>query len=238
MVDNSPGNQFPCYCPREDERCGRIVRIPKPLAQIMIVTCVIEEFASDIKDLGQLQIGFELGSPFKPFNQLMGVFPAASFLALPEHYRKLMSDPTSPIIDFYPTECWIFGFLISGIPKLPFIDESHLLTKRSIYCFGSITGYLAPFVGFKEVTPMSKESRHSGGDPLVLCFVDIINLVQVATVTDQNLDISQKTPACVPYALRHYYYQYLLSIAEAVEDKISILRENDTLLKAKEKLNL
>ncbi|KAI3857729.1 hypothetical protein MKW92_041680, partial [Papaver armeniacum] len=36
-------------------------------------------------------------------------------------------------------------------------------------------------------------------------------------VTDQNLDNWQKTPACVPDALRHYYYQYLSSIAEAVE---------------------
>ncbi|KAG2665627.1 hypothetical protein I3760_15G016300 [Carya illinoinensis] len=38
-----------------------------------------------------------------------------------------------------------------------------------------------PFVGYKEVRLVSKESKHRGGDPLILCFVDFANAACAAT---------------------------------------------------------
>ncbi|XP_027077488.1 uncharacterized protein [Coffea arabica] len=55
-------------------------------------------------------------------------------------------------------------------------------------------------------------------------------------VTDQNLDVWQNSSACVPDALRHYYYQYLSSSTEAAQEKITMLRENESLQKENDKL--
>ncbi|KAG2663122.1 hypothetical protein I3843_16G014600 [Carya illinoinensis] len=38
-----------------------------------------------------------------------------------------------------------------------------------------------PFVGYKEVRLVTKESKHRGGDPLILCFVDFVNPACAAT---------------------------------------------------------
>ncbi len=88
-------------------------------------------FASDFTEIKDLSIKFKQGTPFLPFEQLMSVMPAASGHTLPEIFRPLMSDPNSPIIDFYPEDFPIDmnGKKMSwqGIALLPFIDETRLL---------------------------------------------------------------------------------------------------------------
>ncbi|KAJ9125140.1 hypothetical protein QFC22_000094 [Naganishia vaughanmartiniae] len=86
---------------------------------------------SDFQGLGEMEFHFEIGAPFKPYQQLMGVLPAASGEHIPSAYRDLMSDPTSPIIDFYPED---FTQDMNGkkqeweaVVKIPFIDEQRLL---------------------------------------------------------------------------------------------------------------
>uniref|UniRef100_H2SH04 5'-3' exoribonuclease 1 n=1 Tax=Takifugu rubripes TaxID=31033 RepID=H2SH04_TAKRU len=88
-------------------------------------------FLSDIKNVAELKLTFDLGKPFMPFQQLLAVLPAASMELLPEAYRHLMNSENSPIIEYYPHD---FKTDLNGkqqeweaVVLIPFIDERCLL---------------------------------------------------------------------------------------------------------------
>ncbi|KAJ3516204.1 hypothetical protein NLJ89_g1262 [Agrocybe chaxingu] len=93
-------------------------------------------FAADFEEIDQMDIRFNLGQPFKPFEQLMGVFPAASRQHIPKPFQRLMIEEDSPIIDFYPPtfEIDMNGKKMAwqGVALLPFIDEERLLDAMAL----------------------------------------------------------------------------------------------------------
>lgn len=114
-------------------------------------------FASDFVNICGLSTKFEEGTlPFRPLEQLMGVFPAASSQHVPQPWAKLMSDPYSPIIDFYPTDFKIDlngkKFAWQGVALLPFVDEERLFQA------------LEPF--YLELTEAEKKRNIRGHDRL------------------------------------------------------------------------
>ncbi|XP_059473888.1 5'-3' exoribonuclease 2 homolog isoform X2 [Neocloeon triangulifer] len=95
-------------------------------------------FASDFVNIAALNNKFEKNTlPFRPLEQLMGVFPAASSSHVPEPWAELMSDPHSEIIDFYPTDFKIDlngkKFAWQGVALLPFVDETRLFPALEPY---------------------------------------------------------------------------------------------------------
>lgn len=90
---------------------------------------------SDIKGIADFKFDLQLGKPFLPFQQLMGVLPADSMEHVPLAYRDLMYEETSPIHDFYPKA---FALDMNGkkadweaVVKIPFINEERLLRSMS-----------------------------------------------------------------------------------------------------------
>ncbi|UKK02617.2 exoribonuclease [Theileria orientalis] len=76
-------------------------------------------------------IKFDYGMPLTPFQQLMGVMPIRSSHCIPESLRVLMTDPESPLRDFYPVKFQEDPngkrYKYQWVALLPFIDEEKLL---------------------------------------------------------------------------------------------------------------
>lgn len=115
-------------------------------------------FASDFVNIKGLSKKFSKGTPFCPLEQLMGVFPAASRQHVPLPFAKLMLDPKSPIIDFYPDDFNIDlngkKFAWQGVALLPFVDEQRL--------FKAVEPYR------KELTLQENKRNQLGDDRLYL----------------------------------------------------------------------
>lgn len=92
-------------------------------------------FASDFVGVDQVVNEFkEDTQPFKPLEQLMSVFPAASRSHVPQPWAELMVNPDSKIIDFYPEDFKIDlngkKFAWQGVALLPFVDEVSRSLRR------------------------------------------------------------------------------------------------------------
>ncbi|KAJ6516158.1 XRN 5'-3' exonuclease N-terminus-domain-containing protein [Mycena sanguinolenta] len=104
-------------------------------------------FAADFTDVKDMKIVFNIGTPFKPFEQLMGVFPPESRSHIPSVFHPLMMDKRSPLRgastkadgtptdDFYPTEFMIDmngkKMVWQGVALLSFIDQDVLLNSMA-----------------------------------------------------------------------------------------------------------
>ena len=82
--------------------------------------------------LEEVDVTFDLGTPFSPLTQLMAVLPEASSHCVPPAFAQLMN-PSSILGDFYPK---LFELDPNGKPvnlrwlwvaRLPFIDAPRLL---------------------------------------------------------------------------------------------------------------
>ncbi|KAL3378141.1 hypothetical protein AABB24_004192 [Solanum stoloniferum] len=93
---------------------------------------------------------------------------------------------------------------------------------------------------FSDLGPLKdnerKDLNYAVKEYLLLAGYRLTAMTLLEEVTDQDLDVQQNSSACIPDALRHYYYQYLSSTSEAAEEKIAMLRENESLVKENDKL--
>lgn len=94
-------------------------------------------FISDVANFEDIDVHFKLGEPFKPFEQLLSVLPAASSELLPKVFRSLVTSHDSPLARYFPTE---IEYDLNGkqndweaVVLAPFIEEDALLKASLVY---------------------------------------------------------------------------------------------------------
>ncbi len=115
--------------------------------------------------LNEVNFDGQLGAPLKPFEQLMGCMPPSQARHLPKPYRKFMTDPDSPIIDFYPDS---FTIDMNGkrwpweaVTLLPFIDSKRLLEVAATIDENELTEGEKMRNSFGEALVFAHDSTHA-----------------------------------------------------------------------------
>ncbi|KAK4416466.1 RAB11-binding protein RELCH [Sesamum alatum] len=120
------------------------------------------------------------------------------------------------------------------------LDESSGAHANTTANNGPIVLPIMRDISFSDLGPLKDNERLDLNcavkEYLLLAGYRLTAMTFYEEVTDQNLDVWENSSACVRDALRHYYYQYLSSTAEAAEEKIAMLRENEALRKENDRL--
>ncbi|KYM94136.1 PREDICTED: 5'-3' exoribonuclease 1 [Cyphomyrmex costatus] len=128
-------------------------------------------YISDVKDFKDLKLEFDLGEPFLPFQQLLAVLPAFSKDLLPEAFQSLLTEESSPIINYYPHN---FKTDLNGkrqeweaVVLIPFIDEKLLLAAMQPH--------------LSRLT-LEEQARNKYGPMCLYSYTDEIQSVQKTTL--------------------------------------------------------
>ncbi|KAJ1505520.1 5'-3' exoribonuclease 2 [Coelomomyces lativittatus] len=120
--------------------------------------------AVDFQSVDLIEVSFELGAPFRPFDQLMAVFPPASRQHIPSVFHSLMTSVDSEIIDFYPEtfDVDLNGkkYAWQGVVLLPFIDETRLLNALN--------------TKYPLLTPEESKLNNHGHDVLMISAINAL----------------------------------------------------------------
>ncbi|KAI5657642.1 hypothetical protein M9H77_26435 [Catharanthus roseus] len=165
--DVPSGHDLSNYYAREDERAARVIRDTDPIG------------ASYDRYLRSSQMSTYSGS--ESARSMSGGLPV-------DDPRVLGLGGSDPVIVSKSRTMGIgsgSGGGRSEIPLPPDASSTLFVEGLPSNCTRrEVSHIFRPFVGYKEVRLVTKESRHAGGDPLVLCFVDFVSPAHAATAMD------------------------------------------------------
>ncbi|KAH8584260.1 Kem1p-like exonuclease [Cryptosporidium sp. chipmunk genotype I] len=146
-------------------------------------------YSEEIK-LNGLAFRFIKGNPLQPFEQLMGVLPSSSKDLLPKPFRKLFTNPSSPLLSFYPVnfEVDMEGVKVpwGGVTLIPFIDE-FLLLDSITYVLSNYGFYDSDFRNFKVKQKTNSEYELKDRYKFYLKKNELDNLIDISTNTHSSI---------------------------------------------------